>query len=187
MFTSRLRLVPLTLALGLFACTGDPEPAATIPTPESRVTSVPACQIEPFYCWAEPFALGAWRGTSGPFGSLVLSDQLCGDYGFCFVARLVDGSRIEGAYFDAPQLVRFTWDGGQLGFVGQSTEGDVLTIWSGPEGAPYPVATLERIQSYCDVASDCVLQSLKDLPCDPPAMRCWRHRCKLSCGLAAGK
>jgi hypothetical protein len=176
------------LAGGLLACAVEPgEPTSDALGASSAATSVLACQFDPYYCYSEPFALGAWVGDTGPFAALVLSDQLCGDYGFCFVGDLTNGTRIEGYYFHRPQLAHFSWSGSGRGFEGYSVAGNILTFYAGPEDSIVPVATLHRMGSYCDVPTDCELQSLRRMPCDPPVMVCQRHACKQNCGRRPGR
>lgn len=117
--------------VGCSAGSGDPSRAGVGTTSSA---AVPACEIDPYYCANEPFAVGAWRGDDGPFSALVLSNQLCSDRAFCFVGALADGTRIEGEYFDRPQLSLFSWSGGGQAFEGYAVQGDVLTFYAGPEG-----------------------------------------------------
>lgn len=188
MSAPRGRIALIAGAVGLLACSAEErESPPEVSWMANGTQSVPACSIDPYYCSAEPFALGAWAGDTGPFAALVLSDQLCGDRGYCFVGRLTNGTRVEGWYFDRPQLVLFSWSGGAQMFEGYDVQGDVLTFYAGPEGDIVPVATLHRVASYCDVPDDCELQSLKPMPCDPAVTLCRHHRCRRNCGLPSDK
>lgn len=126
-------------------------PVGEVAAQRATHEELPACRngADPFWCLASPLAPGSWVGEGSPFADLEFRDTVCADDGYCFSGDLRDGTPIAGTYFVRPEMLKMTWDGGELiGLPPTMEEGGLVLYRPGAdEGHPVEIERFRPLRA----------------------------------------